>query len=261
MNETYGTKGCVHRLEQRKHLKFPVDGLDQTPNHDSFDVEFSVTGQVLQEITFNYGGATFRSTRFEYDEAGRLTRTVESDNTGAEVAFSERVYSEGRCTWINRDSTGMITSHGVDEYNGEYLVLLSTFDGQGRPKRVKSFEYLDSKLTKSDSQYYLPDGVMHERWLTDYDSEGRVHRTHGLKADGSALGDGKYLHEYDEEGRISKLWTFNEFDDDDTAGNVTIYQYLNDDRGNWIERREFHIWRKDSYQSKTTTTRKLTYYP
>src|SRR5579859_416986 len=147
MNETYGTKGCVHRLEQRKHLKFPVDGLDQTPNHDSFDVEFSVTGQVLQEITFNYGGATFRSTRFEYDEAGRLTRTVESDNTGAEVAFSERVYSEGRCTWINRDSTGMITSHGVDEYNGEYLVLLSTFDGKVGPRgsRVSSIWIANSR--------------------------------------------------------------------------------------------------------------------
>lgn len=75
------------------------------------------------------------------------------------------------------------------------------------------------------------------------------------------MGDGKYLHEYDEEGRISKLRTFSEFDEDNVASSVTIYQYVNDDRGNWIERSELHLWRNDSYQSKTTTTGKLTYYP
>jgi len=56
-----------------------------------------------------------------------------------------------------------------------------------------------------------------------------------------------------------KLWTFNELGEDDTASSVTIYQYVNDDRGNWIERNESHILRKDSYQSKTTSTRKVTY--
>ncbi len=82
-----------------------------------------------------------------------------------------------------------------------------------------------------------------------------------MKADGSPFGDGKYLHEHDEEGRITKLWTFSEFDEDNVASSVTIYQYVNDDRGSWIERSELHLWRNDSYQSKTTTTRKLTYYP
>lgn len=261
MNDIYGIKGRVHRLEQRKHLKFEVDGLAHTANHDSFDVEFSDTGQVLQETIYSYGGSACRSTRFEYDEAGRLTRTAELNNTGAEIGVSEHVYFEGKCTWANRDVAGMITSRGVDEYNGEHLILLSTFDGNDRLKRVKTFEYLDNKLTKSDSRYYLPDGAMYERWLTDYDSHGRVHRTHGLKADGSPLGDGKYLYEYGEEGRIDKVWTFNEFGEDNIASGVTIYQYVNDDRGNWIERSQLHLWRNDSYQSKTTTTRKLAYYP
>src|SRR5271169_1915394 len=35
-----------------------------------------------------------------------------------------------------------------------------------------------------------------------------------------------------------------------------IYEYVTDDVGNWIERREFHRWRNDSYQSKGITTRK-----
>jgi hypothetical protein len=260
MNEEYGIKGCVHRLEQRKHLKFSIDGLDKKPNHDSYDVEFSIAGQVLQEITYNYGGTPCRSTKFDYDDAGRLTRTSAIGSTGVEIAVSELAYSKGKCTWVNRDATGTITSRGIDEYDGEHLILLSTFDGRDRPKTVKSFEYLENKLTKSDSRYFLPDGTMCERWLTDYDSQGRVRRTHGLKADGSPLGDGKYLHEYDEEGRIGKVWTFTEFGNDNIASSVTIYEYATDDVGNWIERREFHLWRNDTYQSKGTTTRKLTYY-
>jgi hypothetical protein len=264
MNEKYAVKGCVRRLEQRKQrkqLRDNPDPLSQTLDLWSFDVEFSLSGKVLQKTSYTYGGAVYRSTRFEYDEAERLIRTTNFASTGVGLASSELAYTDGKCTWINRDATGVVTSRGVDEYNGEHLTLMSSFDDHDRPKTVKSFEYLDNKLAKSDSRYFLPDGTWYERWLTDYDSQGRVLRTHGLKADGSPLGDGKYLHEYDEEGRLSKLWTFSEFDDDNIASNVTIYQYVNDERGNWIERCEFHLWRNDSYQSKTTTTRMLTYYP
>ena len=91
-------------------------------------------------------------------------------------------------------------------------------------------------------------------------SEGRIHKTYGLKADGSPPGDGKYLYKYDQEGRRSKIWTFNEFGHDNIATNVTIYEYVNDDIGNWLERHEYHLWRDDSYQSKRLTTRTLTYY-
>jgi hypothetical protein len=65
MNETPGIKGPIHRLEQRKHLKSGIDGLGQTRNLNSFDIEFSVTGPVLQKTTYTYGGETYRSTRFE----------------------------------------------------------------------------------------------------------------------------------------------------------------------------------------------------
>jgi hypothetical protein len=264
MNENYPVKGCVRGLEQRKQRKQARDNpdpLNQTLDLWSFDVEFSLSGKVLQKTSYTYGGAVYRVTRFEHDEAERLIRTTSFDSTGAGLASSELVYYGRKCMWVNRDAAGITTSRGVDEYDGEHLILASTFDGHDRPKTVKSFEYLDNKLTKSDSRYYLPDGAVYERWLTDYDSQGRVLRTHGLKADGSPLGDGKYLNEYDEEGRLSKTWTFSEFSGDNIATNVTIYQYVNDGRGNWIERSEFHLWRNDSYQSKTTTTRKLTYYP
>jgi hypothetical protein len=260
VNENYAVKGCVRRLEQRKRSRDNSEPLNQTLDLWSFDVEFSLSGQVLQKTSYTCGGAVYRSTRFEYDETERLIRTTSFDSTGSGLASSELAYTEGECIWINREAAGIITSRGVDEYSGENLILMSTFDAQGRPRTVKSFEYLDHKLAKSDSRYYLPDGAMYERWLTDYDSQGRVLRTHGLKADGSPLGDGKYRYEYDEEGRIGKVWTFTEFDDDNIASSVTIYQYVNDHRGNWIGRSEFHLWRNDSYQSKTTTTRKLTYY-
>jgi hypothetical protein len=261
MNEEYGIRGCVYRLEQRRQSRFDSEPLNQTPDYNSFDVEFSLSGQVLQETSCTCGGAVYRSTRFEYDEARRLIRTTSFDSTGAELGCSELAYSDGKCAWVNRDATGIITSHGADDYNGNHLILASTFDNQDKAKRIKSFEYLDNRLTKSDSRYYLPDGTVYERWLSDYDSEGRIRRTHGLKPDGSPLGDGKYLHEYDEQGRIGKLWTFSEFGDDDIASSVIIYEYVTDDFGNWIERREFHLWRNDSYQSKGITTRKLTYYP
>jgi hypothetical protein len=62
-------------------------------------------------------------------------------------------------------------------------------------------------------------------------------------------------------GRRTKTWTFSEFGDDNIATNVTIYEYVDDEVGNWIERREYYLWRDDSYQSKRVTMRTLTYYP
>jgi hypothetical protein len=261
MNERYGVKGCVQRLEERKQLNFTTGGLDQTSNHSSFDVEFSPTGQILRKTCYTFGGVACRSERFEYDDAWRLIRTLEFDSSGVEVAASEVVYSQGKCEWTRRNGAGILTGRGVDQYDGEHLILTSTCDAQNRPKTVKTFEYFGNRLAKSDSRYYLPDGAVYERWLTDYDSQARVLRTYGLKADGSPLGDGKYLYEYNDEGRKSKIWTFDEFGEDNIASSVTIYEYVNDILGNWIDRSEFHLWRNDSYKSKVITSRKLTYYP
>ena len=114
MKEKYGVKGCIRRLEQRKQLDFIIKGLNQTPNHTSFDVEFSDTGQVLQKTYYTFGGVSYRSERFEYDDRGRLIRTMEFDSMGAEVAVSELVYSEGKCAWTSLDEAGTTTGRGVD---------------------------------------------------------------------------------------------------------------------------------------------------
>jgi len=149
---------------------------------------------------------------------------------------------------------------GLEEYDGERLIRISSFDSDDKPRTNKIFEYSDNRLARADSQYYLADGALGERWLTEYDSDGRIARTYGLKADGSPLGDGKYSFEYDGRGRRAKVWTYNEFDGSNTASSVTIYEYVDDELGNWIEQRKRHLWRNDSYESKNITTRKLTYH-
>jgi hypothetical protein len=262
MNEAFGVKGSVHKLEQRKQRRQdPHDLLNHTRDLDSFDVEFSPAGKVVLETNYTYSGSVHRCTRFEYDETERLIRTVSVDGAGNKLGSSELTYLESKCIWVNRDSGGDVANHGVDDYSGSCLISTSTFDNENKVRRVKTFEYSDGRLLKSDSLYYLPDGNAYEQWFADYDSEQRIHKTYGLKADGSPLGDGKYLYEYDQEGRRTKTWTFNEFGDDNIATAVTIYEYVDDEVGNWIERREYHLWRNDSYQSKRTTTRTLTYYP
>lgn len=262
MNEAFGVKGSIHKLEQHKQRKQdPRDRLKHVLDPDSFDVEFSPSGKVVVETSYMRNGSVHRCTRFEYDETGRLIRTTSVDGTGNKLGSSELTYVESKCIWVNCDAGGMVSNHGVDDYSGSRLISTSIFDKDNSLKRVKNFEYSDNKLVKSDSLYYLPDGNAYERWLTDYDSEERIHRTYGLKADGSPLGDGKYLYEYNQEGRRTKIWTFNEFGDDNTATAVTTYEYVDDKVGNWIERREYHLWRDDPYQSKCLTTRTLTYYP
>jgi hypothetical protein len=156
---------------------------------------------------------------------------------------------------------GNVIRRGLDEYDGERIVLLSLWDGDGRIRRIKSFEYSAGVLSHSESCYYGTDRALYQRAITEYDSLGRISRTYGLKEDGSPVGDGKYTFEYDSVGRVSKVWTFDEFTNDDTATSVTLSQYVDDAQGNWIEHRQCHVWRKDSHQSRKLTTRTLTYYP
>jgi hypothetical protein len=260
MNEAFGVKGCVHKLEQRKQRNQDLqDPLLHVRDLDSYDVEFSASGQVLLETSYTHSGMVDRCTRSEYDETGRLVRTVSVDGSGKHVASSVLTYSESKCIWVNSDAE-KVTANGVSEYSGKHLISTRSFDNENRLRTAKSFEYSEGTLLKSDSLYYLPDGTVYEHWITDYNPEGRIRRTYGLKADGSPLGDGKYIYEYDQEGRRSKILTFNEFADDNVATKVTIYQYVNDETGNWIERLEYHMWRDDSYQSKGLTRRTVSYY-
>lgn len=258
MNETYGIKGSVRTLEQRRARNFPTADLDQKPNSDSFDVELSPTGQILRRTDYSFGNEVYRFTRFEYDAAGQLIRRVESDGAGAEVAVSELMYSEGNCLWSTRDASGVIMSRGIDEYVGERLILSSTNNADGKPKLLKSFDYSEGKLSQSVSKYYGQSGELSHLWVTSYDSAGRVAKTFGQKADGSPLGDGKYKYEYDAEGRRTKVWSFNDLED--VANTVTISEYLFDENGNWTERSDSHRSMSDFKWRKNITTRRLTYY-
>jgi len=260
MNEEYDVKGHVFKLVQREQRKVRSDRLAKTPNPNDFDLEFSTAGHILRKTLHTYGETVFRSTHFQYDNTGRLTDTEEFDGAGAKIGASEFVYSEGRCEWLERDEAGIVTRRGLEEYDGERLIRISSFDSCNTPRRIKTFEYSGDRVAKSDSRHYGADGALYERSVTDYDSEGRVARSYGLKADGSPLGDGKYRFEYDERGRRAKVWTYNEFDGGNTPSMVSIYEYTDDEHGNWIEQRKRHVWRNDSYKSKTIITRKLTYY-
>jgi hypothetical protein len=259
MNENYGVKGPVHKLQQRKLWNI---GLEHLPNHESFDVEFSPSGQLLQKTKYNMAGSPIGSERFLYNDSGKIIRAVELNSAGEETHISDFDYqSQENRVETTRKSSGEVVSRTIEVYEGNLLMSFTMLDGEGKLKRQKAFQYSATKLLKSDSKYYLPDGALNEQWITDYDSEGRVARTYGLNAEDKPLGDGRYRYEYDAEGRRSRLWTFDEFSGDNVASSVTVYEYETDGVGNWVERREFHQSRGDSQWSKRITTRNLTYYP
>ena len=61
---------------------------------------------------------------------------MQFDETGIELTVSEFEYSEQRSVCTTRDATGIVTGRDVDEYDGELLTLLGTYDADGRPKRL-----------------------------------------------------------------------------------------------------------------------------
>lgn len=258
MNDNYGIKGRVRRLEQRKQWGFSDGPLSHVPNFDSYDVEFCSTRLVLAKTFYTHSGAVHRSTRFEYNCAGQLVHSEEFDRQGQKLKISELVYAESKCKWRTYDASGTTTSHGVDEYEGTNLVLSSSYDSKGNLKTLKSFEYEEGKLSRSVSKYFGCDGTVSEQWMATCDEAGRIAKTFGVKADGSPLGDGKYAYEYDQEGRRIKVWTFSDWED--VASSVTVSEYTNDAVGNWVKRQDFHHSKSDSRWRKTTTTRTLSYF-
>ncbi len=259
MYESYGIKGHVLSLKQRKHWGFSEGFLNQVQNFDSYDVEFSHTGLVLAKTSYTHGGAVHRSMLFEYNDVGQLVRSEEFDSEGEKVEISQLSHSQGKKTWTACDASGVITNYGVDEYDGTKIVRYSSYDGKGKPKTLKTFEYEEGKLSRSVSKHYGDDGTIGQQWITTYDAAGRVSKTFGLKGDGSPLGDGKYSYEYDNEGREVKVWSFNDLED--LASSVRVSEYRNDATGNWIERNDFHRAKSDTRWRKTTVTRTLSYYP
>ena len=171
-------------MEQRRHWKFGKGSLAAKPNPDSFDIEFSLTGIVLQHTTYTYEGGVYRSKGFEYDDTGRVIRVTEFGSAGAEAASSEFAYSEGKCVCTTYDAQGFVTSRAVDEYDGERLMLLSTYDANGAPKLLRSFQYAEGKLLQSVSKCYGYDGQLCEQSITGYDPQGRVAKTLDSKPTG-----------------------------------------------------------------------------
>jgi hypothetical protein len=259
MNENYDVKGSVHTLEQRRPRKYRLDHL---PNRQSFDLEFSPTRQILQQTAYTNSEGIYRSSRFAYDDTGRLTRIVESDGTGKEFRVSEFEYSLRRRTCTTRNATGIMTGLDVDEYDeNKLLTLLGSYDADGKPKRLKSFKYSNSKLVEAVSKFYVPDGSLVEISISRFDSLGRIVEAFGLTPDGKPLGDGRYVYEYDGEGRKHKILSFNDLDETDVPGSIRGFTYKCDEIGNWTERTEYYRSRGDSDWTKKVTTRRLTYFP
>jgi hypothetical protein len=257
MNENYEIKVGVHKLEQRTPS---IPRLKHLRDHKNFDIEFSPSGKVLQ-VT-NYTGALIVHSReyLLYDDQLTLALSVELDAAyRCKKITSLESFDKGVKTWITRTTLGQETNRAIELFDDGRLLSVKSFDGDGHLKIEKTFEYAENKLAKCDSNYYGIGGSLAECWISHYNSDGRIADTFGLKPNGEPLGDGRYKFEYDSEGRESKVWSFNEWDD--VATSVKTYEYECDQRGNWIERRALNQSRSDSYWRTEITTRKLTYYP
>jgi hypothetical protein len=260
MNENYDVKGPVRRLEQRRPC---VTGLEHLHDHWSFDVEFSPTGQVVYLANYIGAGTIHRSYRSIYDNAGKLLRTLQFDADGVETSSTDFERSEdgSRATWTTRDTAGGITNRVVEEYVAGLLMSYASFGPSGLARVQKKFEYAGNKPVTSVSLYYGPNGDLVERLISKYDSAGRLAETFGLKSDGTPLGDGRYVYEYDDDGRKIKTWSFNEYDDSSVPNHLTSYAYKCDAHGNWIECCERSRSKSDSRWMEQIVTRSITYYP
>jgi hypothetical protein len=258
MNENYDVKGFVHTLEQRRPWKYE---LDNRPNRESFDVEFSPTGQVLQQTGYTNATGVYGSSRFAYDDEEKLIRIVEFDGAGTEVSVSDFEYSDGRRVCTTRSAAGIVTGRNVDEYDGKLLAILGSYDADGKPKRLKSFKYTNGKLVEAVSKFYVPDGRLVELSISRFDPLGRIVEAFGLTPDGKPTGDGRYTYEYDGEGRKHRILSYNDVEDTDVPTSIRGFVYKGDEHGNWTECSEYHRSRSDSDWTKRITSRTLKYYP
>jgi hypothetical protein len=250
-------QGVVHWLKQRRKPKFE---FENRIDFYTFDTEYSPSKKILQRIEFLDSGDVSRTTRYTYAANGNLLRTIGRDLSGKELSSSDFEHLPGKVICTTRDPSGSITRQNIDEYDGNRLVVVGTYGGDGAPRRIKRFEYENEKVRRAESRYFGFTGELAEVWTENYDSSERLIETYGLKPDGSPLGDGRYVHEYDAMGREFRVWSFNDFDEGGEASSVTQYEYTVDEHGNWTECRQFFRSRSDSHWSRTLTTRNLIYY-
>ena len=200
-------------------------------------------------------------TFYFYDEADELVLSVDCDADGkCKEVSTRRTEADGQVVyWTSRLIDGTVIATSVDHFRESRLVSDWGCDGEGRIRSEKHFQYAGNKLFKSVSFYYAARQIV-ERWITSYDSEGRISQTFGLTGAGHPLGDGRYVYEYDEEGRKKYVWSFNDLDPSDVPNALTIYEYDCDDQGNWTEQRRFHQFRSETSWRLTKTIRRLTYF-
>lgn len=258
MKDTYEVKGSIHTLEQRRSWKH--HRLADLPNLESFDIEFSPAGQVVKKTQYTNAVAVYRTRRFEYDEMRRLVRAVEFDGSSIEVAVSEYESLPGRRLCTTHNAAGVTTGQDVDEYDGDRLTLSGSYDAKGLPRRLKFFEYAEGNLTKSVSKHFRADGDLLGISISHFDSHGRIIEAYGLTPEGRPAGDGRYVHEYDGEGRTHQILSYDEFSEVEIPNGVTGFVYTCDERGNWIERSEYHRFRSNPDWTRSITTRTLSYY-
>src|SRR3977135_3612891 len=115
MHDNYDVKGRVHRIEQRLQSVESLKNLQHLPDFNSFDVEFSRSGQVVQQTNYTFGAKGHGSKRFIYVERGELVRTLEFDGAGSQLRSTDFQYdTAGRCVgWEGRDSIGVLTRRCV----------------------------------------------------------------------------------------------------------------------------------------------------
>ena len=250
-------QGDVHWLKQRRKPKFE---FENRIDFYSFDIEYSPSKQILQRIEFLDSGDVSRTTLYTYAPNGKLLCTMDRDPLGNELSSSDVEYLPGKVICTTRDSSGCVTRKNIDEYDGDRLVVVGTYGPDGAPRRIKRFEYENEKVRRAESRYFGFTGELAEVCTENYDSSERLIETYGLKPDGSPLGDGRYVYEYDAMGREFRVWTFNDFDKSGEATSLHQNEYTVDQHGNWTECREFFRSRSDSRWYKNVTTRNLTYY-
>jgi hypothetical protein len=258
VKKDYEVVGSVHTLSQRKQSRLSSSSLSHLRDFDSFDVGFSSEGLVLTETAYRYDGKVLDMTRFEFDAEKRVVRSITTDDKGVVLTTSDFQHELNRSKETRRDATELVSRIFTNEFDGERPLTLASFLGDGKPVTRKVFEYRERKLVSSVGEYWGVTGELSSRWISSYDEFERLKMTRGQKPDGTPLGDGKYKYEYDGDGRLSECSYLNEFTDE--IASVETYTYIEDVRGNWIERMGVHQWSNNRHRTQNLMTRALTYW-
>ena len=117
-------------------------------------------------------------------------------------------------------------------------------------------------MQKSTSVYFGPEkGEAVENWISAYGPNGESWLKHlGLKPDGKPLGDGRYIYEYDGEGRRCEVLSFNDSTNDNVPNHIRRFAYSDEmNMGELgVECREYGARRQErcTLEEKPITTQK-----